>query len=134
MDGICHTEFSDATCSSGASACVACNTAVEKCYPSTRACAPFVIVGVDYTLLTTVDCETSGACHAETHVFAADYPALAADARASTCAQVLVSPPSTAAPARYGWSACDYCGSNACCLTPWGANVTTCRFVLPGSW
>jgi hypothetical protein len=134
LGGACHTEFSDLTCSSGGAACVACDTSVERCHPGTRSCAPYVTVTIDYTLLTTVNCVTAGPCHAETHVFASDYPALATDERASTCTQVLVRPSTATAPATYAWSACAYCGSNACCLTPWGATVTACGFVLPGSW
>ena len=142
IDNVCHTELSDSTCSSGGTACVSCNTSVERCYPDTRTCAPFVIIGVDYPSNTgtcpgptpCTICGAGGSCHAETHVFARDYPALAADPRAATCIKMLLQPATASSPAAYGWNSCADCAVDPlCCNTPWGA-IHGCGFVLPGSW
>jgi hypothetical protein len=94
-----------------------------------------VVIRVDYELSTTSTCGGGGSCQAQTHAWAADYPALAADERASTCSKLPVQPATAGAPAIYGWSQCAYCGYDfPCCLTPWGGQVTACAFVLPGAW
>jgi hypothetical protein len=131
----CHTEFSDVTCSTGAATCVSCNTAVDRCAPATRTCAPYVVIRIGYDLSTTTSCGGGGPCQAQTHAWASDYAALASDERASTCFKVLVQPAAAGAPAVYEWSRCAYCDAlGICCATPWGAQSLTCSFVLPGTW
>ncbi len=143
IGGVCHRELSDSTCSTGGAACVACNTAIERCQPDTRSCSPYVIVAIDYVLSTVICpgggtctvCGAGGACHAQTRVFAGDYPALAADPRAATCSMSLRQAATPSSPAVYDWYSCAYCGiDGGCCSTPWGGEVGTCSFVLPGSW
>src|SRR5512137_701896 len=131
----CHTEFSDSTCSTGAATCVSCNTAVERCAPTTRACAPYITIRLDYERSTTSTCGGGGPCQVQTHAWASDYPSLASDDRASTCLKLLVQPATAGMPAVYKWSGCAYCDPlGICCATPWGGQPLVCSFVLPGTW
>jgi hypothetical protein len=129
----CRTEFTDQTCGTNGIACIACDPAVSRCAPATRACERFVVVRMSW-ISWPGGSSTSHYCTADTRLFESAYADLAASPDYAACTKTLVQAPDGAQPAIWSWSSCTGCTGPGSCGPPAGADPLVCRFVVYGSW
>jgi len=130
----CRTEFTDQTCATNGAACVACDTAVSRCAPATRACERFLVVQMVWTAWPGGGSScTPLSCTADARIFESGYAGLAASSDYAACMKTLARAPDATVPAIWSWSDCVPC-SGCGCTPPAGALAEECRFVVNDSW